>query len=279
MLKALQEHKYIRIDEHQLANAESWLDLYAEVEDLLTASVFERLAYLSPLILGDLLRTLDPEGQLPDRWEGFSDFAFWPGWKLPSGTDKEPDVFFIGHARGGGSSIRFVVENKRENVRQNLDQWAEELKALENSIGIDNWGEVVFLALGGMVGSTTSIKHAFHDRFPQFRMVSVIGGSWYDLLGAVDHQLTRLGAGSAEARILEDIRATLNLHGIRPHHWLRELPARINGISINPTGWIIGRGIQSFRDGPIIIPSLDWRRAVTEPIQPVHLAFEEGELR
>ena len=120
----------------------------AGAEDVITASVFERLAYLPDNLFSATLTTL-----LGVAFGAIEDIDFWPSWYLTDGRRVEPDVVIS----DGQQSL--LVEAKRHDYsrQQYAGQLAAELQA--------GWAEgklaenCILLALGGL----TDLNHNTHE--------------------------------------------------------------------------------------------------------------------
>src|SRR5437879_3814122 len=91
-------------------------------EDSLTATVFERLFYLSQPRLEAILDHLLKEAKLNIRAAdlgAITAYAFWPKWPVMQGGYKEPDVY-VQFAQAD-----LIVEAKRwdGSQQQDFEQW------------------------------------------------------------------------------------------------------------------------------------------------------------
>ncbi|MGO4575008.1 hypothetical protein AB4Z48_03050 [Cupriavidus sp. 2TAF22] len=193
-------------------------------EDVLTATVFERLSYLPDTVLVAFfshLLSLD----LPP----LDEIAFWPWWRL-NGTGVEPDVLLTCGTR------RVLVEAKRHDFleQQYADQLARELLAGWES---DELGEenVTLLTIGGMMEYSpvqekalkgqiiTALNRDASAAVPQFELICRSWGDVYQSLGQVVRNSQ--GYGNGLQRIIDDIGSAFAWHGIRTHppRWLTDL--------------------------------------------------------
>lgn len=194
-------------------------------EDVLTASVFERLSYLSEdllsLVLGDLLG--EPFGPLQR-------IDYWPSWYLADGTRVEPDVLLQ------GSEYALLVEAKRyDNVRQQqATQLAKELLA--------GWQQkvltapCVLLTLGGLNDYSEAGRQRLLAELlallpagsaARFKLICV---SWQQLYQALEAHLPPDSPPGC-LRLLDDIARCYAWHGLRTHpmRWLGDLqPVALN---------------------------------------------------
>lgn len=195
-------------------------------EDVLTATVFERLAYLPDTLfdafLAQLLQLDEPAGALVD-------IQFWPSWYM-AGSRVEPDVVLHGSERS------LLVEAKRHD--HSLQQYAQQL-ARELIAGSRD-GELrrpVLLTLGGLPEYTEAaagqlgeqIDAALGKAGVDYELVC---RSWTHLYLALESTLAAAPADGRPGlqRLLDDIAATYAWHGLRTHarRWLAPLePAAI----------------------------------------------------
>lgn len=115
-------------------------------EDSLTATVFERLFYLSQprleAILDRLLKGSELDGRAADLG-AIQAYKFWPKWRTMQGEQKEPDVYIQ------CERANLIVEAKRRDgsQQQDFEQWAWEIKARP----LDHSGRrLLLLAIGGL---------------------------------------------------------------------------------------------------------------------------------
>lgn len=210
-----------------LENSQIQLEEARGAEDVLTATVFERLSYLSDTQFSAIMSALlqEPFGPL-DRLE------FWPSWYLQDGTRVEPDVVL-----GDGQNTLLVEAKRHDNQRQqSAEQLARELLA--------GWGDgslpdnCLLLALGGLDDLRESARSRLQQEIkcaipaPQLRPFRLICRSWQQLFEAV--QTVTVGASAGEERLVNDLARCFAWHGLRTHpmRWLGQLsPA---GIKTSP---------------------------------------------
>lgn len=205
-----------------LQNQQYALEVADGAEDVLTASVFERLAYLPEELFSAVFTDLlgEPFGPL----QGID---YWPSWYLDSGVRVEPDLLVQ------DAQTTLLVEAKRYDYKrqQKPDQLANELvsgwyqKALpEHSI---------LLTLGGLHDySDAECARLLRDLLAilpegsatRFRLVC---RSWQQLYQALE---TNMSPDSPPGclRLLDDIARCYAWHGIRTHalRWLGDLQPR-----------------------------------------------------
>lgn len=141
MLKAVLHGKAGRIEQDNNESV-SWRKLFKSHEDLMTAAVFGRFSYLSPVVQNYLLQ------QWLNTKEDFSNFEhieFWPTYQLNDGKQErnvEPDLVL------NFSHCNLIIEVKPPaGGDQYLNQWRREIKSfLQSEEGTDK--PLYFLAIG-----------------------------------------------------------------------------------------------------------------------------------
>lgn len=192
------------------------LDQAEGAEDVLTASVFERLSYLSDSQFSAVMSALLQEPFGPLR-----DIEYWPSWYLQDGTRVEPDVVLRDDQR------TLLVEAKRhDNLRQqSARQLANELTAgWRDGCLPDN---CLLLALGGMDDLGETARAHFQSEIEQAilmghrRPFRLICRSWQQLFQTVQ-TCVEANASTGESRLVEDLGRCFAWHGLRTHpmRWL-----------------------------------------------------------
>lgn len=193
-------------------------------EDVLTASVFERLSYLPDHLFGATLTKL-----LGLPFGAIEDINFWPSWYLPDGRRVEPDVVI----NDGQQSL--LVEAKRHDYSR--QQYAEQLAA-ELQAG---WAEgkfaenCILLTLGGL----TDLSLNTHEELYRNIIKALPPGnlypfklaccSWQRLFCILEDELQQQFDPGIQ-RMLSDISDCYSWHGLRTHRmlWLNALkPAHL----------------------------------------------------
>jgi len=188
-------------------------------EDVLTASVFERLAYLPENLLSVVLSDLlgEPFGPLQS-------IDYWPSWYLQDGTRVEPDVLLQ------DAQCSLLVEAKRHDHARQQDpqQLANEL--------LSGWREgflsapCILLTLGGLKYYGEAVQQQLLDELlpllpagsaARFRLIC---RSWQQLYRALEKHLPP-GSPAGCLRLLDDIARCYAWHGLRtrPMRWLGDL--------------------------------------------------------
>lgn len=191
-------------------------------EDVLTATIFERIAYLPDSVfesfLNELLELDEPIGSLEE-------IIFWPSWSL-SGQRVEPDVVLRGTAR------TLVVEAKRLDygLQQDAAQLARELQAGSEK---DMIGEnPVLLTIGGMCDYSETAANDLRDQVsanlgPDYPGLELFCRSWHQVYQALKSSVAYTDADgiSGLERLVDDIAEVYEWHGLRtiPYRPLGEI--------------------------------------------------------
>jgi hypothetical protein len=239
----------------------SWRHVFRTSEDLLTASVFERLAYLDGALIWEILRQTFRPALLPARRiVELEEIKFWPAWPDLEGTigqDVEPDVVLRLSVGDPPRRVALVVECKTGNGRQYAGQWSKEWRAFEAQSALsDPPDEVWLLALGGLPESATATVTRFTEEIREKWGVEVraLAADWTDLSRTLDE--VELGGGIAE-RVVEDIRAALELDGyrtIRPMSELANCSARHRMSPASAGALRVSQGLGSGNYAPEVKP-------------------------
>lgn len=173
-------------------------------EDSLTSTIVERIIYLPTLIIEALLKIPGPLGDLID-------YAFWPTWQL-NNRNVIPDCLL------DFQSARVIIESKRwdDSGQQKITQWEDQIQACPK-----NGKSLYLLAIGGQ-GSAISEdkKDDIQTRLNfNFKLIEL---PWRKLGENAWNALKTLHPSPPECRILRDILAGLELHGIdcREKKWI-----------------------------------------------------------
>lgn len=238
MLNAILNSKSGRLsrdDEHNIR----WKEIYRASEDLLTATIFERLSYLPPEIAWELLVSASG-GQLPKyRLVEITNIEFWPNWSTEErARGVEPDVFIELELGEPAKRIHIIVESKhggrqsKSQLSAEIQGWIEAIVSEED----ERPDEIFVMAVGGLSSNDRRSKlRAEFDRVHEEMMFgevkfSLILLDWIDLARAAAIHTPR---NQNEDRVIKDMRQSLELcgyyHQIQPRQ-LEELIAtrRIN---------------------------------------------------
>lgn len=207
MLKALTHSKTGRADRDRLTERGALF----KYEDPLTATVFERLAYLPKRIAWDVLGravgwTLDGKPWRKNPPAGQGSWSFWPSYAAPADNRSrvEPDVVW---SFPGGTAI--VIEAKHHDS-QHASQWVGEIEAVKAADGV---ARVILLAVGDAVPALDEQGRA------QLRgcgATAVGHVAWPDLAVAAD---TYPALPPHVHRVMRDIVSALALWGYPPRRW------------------------------------------------------------
>jgi len=192
---------------------------FAGYEDSLTATVFERLFYLSRPRLEAILEVLLQDSGLTLRAAdlgALQAYEFWPKWPTIEGGITEPDVY-VQFERAD-----LIVEAKRWDVpQQYFDQWAREIRARPRE---RSGRRLLLLAIGGLsehnVWHVQALKReavdsgAFTHRGLHAAAFDLLGASWRQVALIVRGQLTSPELAVSDLFILRDILAGIALHDI-----------------------------------------------------------------
>lgn len=191
-------------------------------EDLLTATLFERIAYLPESVLATffnhLLKVEEPIGSL-------GSIEFWPSWSL-DGKRIEPDVVLYGSER------TLLIEAKRydDSQQQYAVQLANELKAgWECGHLGDN---ALLLTIGGLQDYSQEAAVVLREKIdeevdrtsPDYELIC---RSWYKVYQALEAAIdyTNKDTSPGLKRLLDDIASTFEWHCLRTQasRWLEQL--------------------------------------------------------
>src|SRR6266851_4578512 len=238
MLNAIRFGKAGKIDVG-LNKSVSWLSLYQNREDLIMATVVERLTYIPASLLITLLREAAfPKNLLPRSLGDVVDVEFWPKLTRPSKitVTVEPDAI-ITFERGA-----LIVEAKRFDISMHsAEQWASQWAAYhydlvqtENPHAVAA-EDVFLLALGGFqkgdrdgIIQLTKLAQQLlmETEVSTYPTIKVVACPWRDLCKVVqDQRIARAGIWdhSGLRFLLRDLEAAFDLHGFRTMRWLADL--------------------------------------------------------
>lgn len=213
MLQAVISGKAGRFPVVEGEESVSWRKAFRISEDLLTASVFGRLAYLEDEVLWRIMRRTFGS-PLPDlRVAELENIVFWPKWNdaIEDDREVEPDVFLDFKLGDPATPVRLIVEAKLwKHPTQAARQWAREWVAYQDANGDD--GHAVFLcALGGLGKKVEETADRISTEVATLgHEIKVAAAGWDRLLDAVEEE--RQGRMSrATTKIIDDIVIALGL--------------------------------------------------------------------
>lgn len=189
-------------------------------EDVLTASVFERIAYLPDDVFIRFIQNLfNFNNQITAN--PLSEITFWASWQNQSGCKVEPDVIL----KFGGRTV--IVEAKRyDNVQQ---QYAYQLANEISTAYLEGITNPILLTVGGMSDykrqNIDNLKKQIDSALQSSLAYSFYAISWQQLYSALDFAITVSQSILPLERLLSDIREAYAWHGIRhqPRQWLESL--------------------------------------------------------
>jgi hypothetical protein len=219
-----------------VADGATWRQVFRTSEDLLTATVFERLSYLDGPLLWEVLRnTFRPALLPPRKLVELLDVEFWPMWQDIDGgigQDVEPDVVLTFSVGDPARTIVLIVECKLGGL-QYPRQWARESAAFAARRAADPPDDVWLLALGGLPDSAlrTVTRFTGEIRATYGTDVQALAADWSDLARVLDE----LDAGDPIAgRIIGDVKAALALNGYRNIRPMAELASLADVYRVSP---------------------------------------------
>lgn len=198
-------------------------------EDVITATVFERMAYLPDELFSAIFSDLlgEPFGALAEPPE------FWPSWCLENGTRVEPDLLL-----SDGQHNLLIEAKRHDHARQQYaTQLAAELLAGWRTGRLED--DCILLTLGGMSDMSSAAQQQLREEIvralpvgtdSRFRLVC---RSWQQLYQTAEHHIDAHQTPGVQ-RLLDDLARAYAWHGLRTHRmaWLKDLkPA---GISHTP---------------------------------------------
>ncbi|MBY3151305.1 hypothetical protein HFO56_02750 [Rhizobium laguerreae] len=213
MLQAVISSKAGRFPVNNGEESVSWRKAFRISEDLLTASVFGRLAYLDDEVLWRIMRRTFG-APLPDlRVAELEDIAFWPKWSDAIEDDRkvEPDVFLDFKLGDPAAPVRLIVEAKLwKHPSQAARQWAREWVAYHDANGDD--GHAVFLcAIGGLGRKMDeTVERIAAEVSALGHEIKVAAAGWDNLLDALEEERLK-PMPRATTRIIDDVVAALGL--------------------------------------------------------------------
>ena len=238
-----------------LKEGTSWRTLYKGSEDLLTATVFERLSYLPAARFFEILSktfrftvdeiALDPEHVKLDAIE------FWPRWEdtTEHAAIVEPDVYLRFLFGEVGETIDVIIEAKPYDTgaMQYKTQWIRQILAYKSVVDspAEEKKSLKFLALGGLGRNSQNrfekLKTEFYETVEIAQLpdnFEMMGCSWNKLL-RVCQRLTDLS--DSEFRIISDVLEGLSLSGYRKRYFFKNLKLSLSHEALDAALNKIGR--------------------------------------
>lgn len=194
-------------------------------EDPLTATIFERLAYLPPRLTWNILcqgaKPLADGPALPsDAPSGAPTWSFWPslrpGAEGGNAQRVEPDVLV-----SWGDTV-LVIEAKHYGA-QWAGQWLEQIRAIQ-AIPAHTAKRVWFIAVGGIVPHEQDTNAAHVRRELSSALPGLLAMRWEDMHHAID-DFCISNCPPEQSAVLNDIAAALDAWGYRKKTWFSSLRA------------------------------------------------------
>lgn len=228
MLKAITHSKAGRVS-HNDQKSIRWGDLYKQHEDLMTAAVLGRFAYLSEPVQNRILSSwfstsifedsifkntsfennTNEEGQ---SFFGFKEILFWPKYRLEDGRQVEPDVLLV------FEHCHILIEIKPpQGGDQYFEQWQREVQAfLYND---DSQLPLHFLAIG-RISKPNSMAWFSQLKTEHNQLDKTAALFWQDATNTIS-ELVRNTTNllKTDQRILADILDALALYGLHTHNF------------------------------------------------------------
>lgn len=212
MLNAILEGKAgrIRLDSDE---SQSWRTVFQSYEDLLTAAIWSRINYLSPVAMDQFLSAL--LGINTASWGAFESIIFWPEYAFPEPADEKMKPYLSGEERFAEPDLVLTFEHVALIIEvkppaggmQYQQQWRKELYTYLKD---DNAKDAVhFLALGNLPAATENWFRELKTLFPQ---VDFYGIEWRKI-----REIFQSSQWEApqDKRIVTDCLRALALYGIR----------------------------------------------------------------
>jgi len=214
-------------------------ELYQSYEDLLTASIWERIGYLPDSVIWHIVQkalAASCSAEMPLIVGALEAFRFWPRWQFKEGW-VEPDVFLQ------FETCDVIVEAKRfdDADQQNPEQLAQELTAYFTTYPKRAPTCVVLLAVGGLPdyekNIVTCLREQVLSRISATSRQRVQFGaiSWSSLYRALEPIVAGSADTAAGTRLLRDMKRALVLHDVAPRDrvWLADLSQEIQLQGLN----------------------------------------------
>lgn len=215
MLQAVLHGKAGRIEWDGVEPSVSWRELFKSREDLLSAAVFGRFAYLSDGVQKSLMkRWLCCEDELG----AFEAIDFWPSYSLERNDTKrrvEPDIVM----RFSKANVLMEIKPPSGGGQYKL-QWQREISSFLSSDS-EPRAQLFFLAIGRLNLAETEGWGLELQKYYGDRLTSVATIAWAPLVKTLldlqkEQQLKR-----SDACVIHDICEALNLYGLKtsPFEW------------------------------------------------------------
>ena len=216
MLNAIVNGKAGRT-KNDIKSGTSWRSAFHGREDLLTASVFERLSYLPGPLLYNLLGNIFGFNSDADNQMVLKEFEFWPRWSMEEEGQSfvEPDAFFVFSDVRTDKRIHIILEAKpHDSLAQYSKQWHEQCEAYSKC---DNFlkktpEKTFFMAIGGLGYQKESFLSLENNIKKTFDHINFVGASWAKLTNQINREYEK-NLDTHIQLLLRDILSALSLAG------------------------------------------------------------------
>lgn len=207
-----------------------WAVVFKQSEDLLTATVFERLSYLDGSLLWAILRGTFGPALPPYKIAELINIEFWPRWDdtVRHGT-VEPDILLQFDVGDPARRVDLIIEAKLGGV-QYAEQWHRQWSSYQAYMRKEESDApaalVLLLAIGGLIGGSAStverLTQEVRARSGDATELVASAAEWSRLASVLnDLPVENPSAG----RVIEDITEALALFGYRHLRALDSLSA------------------------------------------------------
>ncbi len=204
MLNAILNSKDISADCTKISN---FRDLYNDIEDFFTATIFSRFLYLPSYIQSRILFELTGNNLFRDTGD-LASHEFWPIWPTNVIVGRqyiEPDLFLQ------YQNVDVIIEAKRNDMTpHDANQIENELVAYSEQYEDVTQRKCILLAIGG--GTILSKQHD-----------DVVFCKWSRFFEAIQNVYKNSSVTQFNKVIYTDIVNGFSLHGFYPYRWLSSL--------------------------------------------------------
>lgn len=212
MLNAILEGKAGRVTLNE-GIPQSWRTVFQSYEDLLTAAIWGRINYLSPVAMGNFFSSL-LIGYSKD-WGEFESIKFWRKYAFPSLVDEKMKPYLSGHERFAEPDLVITFEQTALIVEikppaggmQYQLQWRKELYTYLQDDEAKT--TVHFLALGN---ASAAAESGFSELKADFPLVNFHCMEWRRIREIFQYSDWET---PQDKRIVADCLKALSLYGIR----------------------------------------------------------------
>ena len=198
-----------------------WRDVFRNSEDLITATILERLSYLSGVTAWSILRKALGNTLVNFRVAKLVEIEFWPMWEHEDRKlGVEPDVFMQFDLGDPVKRYHLIIESKFWGNSQDVNQWAYQLSAygqLLQTEELEPADSVVYFGIGGVKNSVlwrermlAELDEEEHFQAANIENLSFGMIGWMELVKAC---VETNHSSPEEERILNDMIKGLGLYG------------------------------------------------------------------